>query len=495
MRGVVLLLAAGLACTPRTPPAAAPRLTPGQLATGLAEADRLASRGCYLCLKEAAGAYAGLLALSDDAVLATRALENNLMIALREIELRMPDSGAREAADALQPRATASYAAYFDALDALAQPMATGGVTLQAIRQQREARLTLAAELAEGAHASAMRAYFYLSVAFEVQQLKDIQPDIDSLLAAYPDDLSLKYRVLGLGQLFSPEAARALIGMETGFGEVHFLLGQRAVMGGGLADGFRDLTRARELLPDSRAITSALAGVTFSYARYAEALALYDRILAADGHAGAAADPASSGSAEPGRDVLDALLGRARSLSYLKRHREAIAVLDDLLRRDPRNNPGEKYYWLAWNRLQLGESQPAYDTATAGLNVMRNDAIYRLAGIASFNLERLAESRGFFESALDMNRGDCDAQRYLGLLDSAERSWPRASGRFSQAVSCYDAVIQRLAKELAEHEKDITGLSNGLIAAKRAEIRDAEALRANSLNNAGVASKNSGPSP
>jgi tetratricopeptide (TPR) repeat protein len=495
MRGaVLLLLAAAVACAPRTVPVVpAPRITPQELAARLAEADQLASRGCYLCLKEAAGAYSALLALSDDSTLATRALENNLMIALREIELRMPDSGAREAAEALQTRAPASYAAYVEVLDALAHPMTAGGVTMQAIRQEREARLTLAAELAEGAHTSAMRAYFYLSVAFEVQQLADIRPHIDSLLAAFPDDLSLKYRVLGLGQMFSLEAARTLIGMETGFGEVQFLRGQRAVMGGGLADGFRDLTRARELLPDSLAITSALAGVTFSYARYADALALYDRILGSRGDAGPA--EAASGPAEAGHDVLDALLGRARALSYLKRHRDAIAVLDDLLQRDPRNDPGEKYYWLAWNRLQLGESQPAYDAATTGLNVMRNDAIYRLAGIASFNLERLAESRGFFDSAIDMNRSDCDAQRYLGLLDSAERRWPNANGRFSQAVSCYDTLILGLEKELAGYEQDITGLSNVLIAAKRAEIRDAEALRANSLNNAGVASKNSGTSP
>jgi tetratricopeptide (TPR) repeat protein len=252
-------------------------------------------------------------------------------------------------------------------------------------------------------------------------------------------------------------------------------MGQRAFLNGNLAGAFRELTRARELLPDSVSITFALANITFAYARYADALALYDRILAS---------PAATG-LEP-----QVKLGRAKALSYLKRHDEALALLIDLLLNDPSNNPGEKYYWRAWNRLQLGQVQLAYDDATTGLNAMRNDAIYRLAGMASFSLNRPDESRTFFEEALKMNRADCDSERYLGLLDSAGRSWAPASSRFSVAASCYEAVIVHMQSELAEYEKDITGLSNGLIAAKRVEIREAEALRDQSILNAAAAAKN-----
>ena len=51
-------------------------------------------------------------------------------------------------------------------------------------------------------------------------------------------------------------------------------------------------------------------------------------------------------------------------------------------------------------------------------------------------------------------------------------------------------MIVRLQIELAEYEKDITGLSNGLIAAKRVEIREAEALRDQSILNAAAATRN-----
>jgi hypothetical protein len=49
-----------------------------------------------------------------------------------------------------------------------------------------------------------------------------------------------------------------------------------------------------------------------------------------------------------------------------------------------------------------------------------------------------------------------------------------------------------MRKDLAEYEQDITGLSNALIAAKREQVKDAEALRVSALTNAAVASKNAG---
>jgi hypothetical protein len=478
---VLFAVSSLFACAPRPVPVAAPRISPEVLAARLSEADRLASRGCYLCLKEAAAAYTALLAETDDWSAVAKALENNLMLAIREIELRIPDSGAREAARQLQDDAASDYVPYFAALDTLrtAEPaILVRGQPFLSKKEAYDERLKSLAELEKEAPASAMKAYFFIASAISLRDFRELKPTVDRVLAMHPSDLSLKYRMLAFQPTYSGDAARALIGQETGFAEVHLLIGQRAFLSGNLAGAFRELTRAGELLPDSVSIALALANVTFSYARYADALALFDRILAS---------PAAPG-VEP-----QVKLGRAKSLSYLKRHDEAIAMLDELLLKDAGNNPGEKYYWRAWNRLQLAQAQLAYDDATTGLNAMRNDAIYRLAGMATFSLNRLGESRTFFEEALKMNRADCDSERYLGLLDSAERSWKPASGRFSVAAACYEAVILRLQSELAEYEKDITGLSNGLIAAKRAEIKEADALRLQSISNAAAASKNAGP--
>ena len=470
------MLGAALACAPRPSPVVAPRIPPEELATRLAEADRLASRGCYLCLKEAAAAYASLLELSDDQVLARKALENYLMLVVREVELRLPDSGAREAADELQAKVASSYALYFEALDALRRapeaPQYVRGDQLYVPPEQRAVRTKLAAELEREWPASAMKAYFYLAMALNAGRVAELKPQLEGILSTFSDDLSLKYRTLAFLPLFSMAASRDLIGQETGFGEVHFLVGQRSVMNGDLAGAYRELARAHELLPDSASISFVRANILMSYARYAEALAGFDRVLAA------------------GPDDA-ALLGKARALSYLKRHDEAIAVLDELLT-DLRISPGEKYYWRAWNHLQKKESQPAYDDATAALKAMRNNQVYNLAGMAAFNLNHLVEARDYFDNALQMDRADCDSQRYLAQIDSFERSWKSAASRFSQAAACYDGAIVRMRGELARYEDDITGLSNSLIETKRAEIKDAEALRANSASNAAVATKNAG---
>ena len=470
-------LVCALGCGPRPAPVTTARIPADVIAARLAEADRLASRGCYLCLKEAAAAYAALLAETHDAAAVAKALENNLMLALREIELRMPDSGAREAARQLQDQAASDYAPYFAALDTLrgAEPTILVRGEPYLLKKAYAERLNALAELEKEAKASPMKAYFFIAAALSLRDFKELKATVDDVLAAHPLDLSLKYRMLAFQPTYSGEAARALIGQETGFGEVHFLIAQRAVLNGNLAAAHRDLTRARELLPDSVSVLFALANVTFSYARYADALVLFERVLSS---------PAGEGFVSPAK------LGRAKSLSYLKRHDEAIALLIDLLQNDPSNSPGEKYYWRAWNRLQTGQAQLAFDDATAGLNAMRNDAIYRLAGMASFSLNRLAESRGFFEEALKMNRADCDSERYIGLIDAASRNWTPASGRFSTAAACYEAVITRMQGELAEYEKDITGLSNGLITAKRLEIREAQALRDQSILNAASAARN-----
>jgi uncharacterized protein HemY len=57
-----------------------------------------------------------------------------------------------------------------------------------------------------------------------------------------------------------------------------------------------------------------------------------------------------------------------------------------------------------------------------------------LAGITSFNLERLVEARGYFEEALKLSAEDCDSLQYLGQLDAAEKKWPAAATRFTSAA-------------------------------------------------------------
>ena len=212
-----------------------------------------------------------------------KALENNLMLAMREIELRMPDSGAREAAAAASGTRAGQLRGVFRRARCLAGRRRSWSAAIRCRRSGRrsEERLKLVADLETDAAASAMKAYFFIALAIQLRRIQGAQAAArPGLLAAHPGRSLAEVPHAGVQPTYSAEGARDLIGQETGFGEVHLLIGQRAVLNGNLAAAYRELTRARELLPDSVSIALALANVTFSYARYADALALFDRILA-----------------------------------------------------------------------------------------------------------------------------------------------------------------------------------------------------------------------
>ena len=129
----------------------------------------------------------------------------------------------------LRAKIPLAYDPYFAALDMQANPLVAGGVTLQEYRAQREDRLKFVAELETDAPASAMKAYFFIAAVLPLRDFRELKPTVDAVLAVHPDDLSLKYRMLAFQPTYSGEAARDLIGQETGFGEVHLLIGAEGV--------------------------------------------------------------------------------------------------------------------------------------------------------------------------------------------------------------------------------------------------------------------------
>lgn len=474
MRHAAALLAVclGASCTSHSPihPAVQPGMSQALLDARLAEADALAARGCYLCLREAAGAYSALLQMSDSPAVVRKTLENDLMIAVREVELRLPDSGARQRAQSLRARTATNDDVYFAAVEALGTPLVDGGRTWDEIQRQRAERRDLVVRLEAGWPGSPMAAYFYIATAVSAGEVTQLRPQLSAIADTHSEDLSVRYRLQSFAPAFSEDASNELLRIEPRFAEVHFVLGQRAIQIAALVTAHRELTLAHEALPESAAIARVLGYVEMAFARYPEALALYDQVLA-------------SGPDE------QAQLGRAIALSYLRRHRDALAVLADLLKRIE-SYPGDKYYWSAWNHLQLGESQPAYEEAKAALQGMANADVYRLAGIASYNLAKPAEARGYFESSLKMNAGDCDSLRYLGLMDSAERSWPVAATRFTAASACYQQLIDKLSADLAEKQADTSGLAAGQISSLTADITEAQAMLEVTTRNAGVSARN-----
>jgi tetratricopeptide (TPR) repeat protein len=462
-----------VAACARNPPATSILTPPAVVQARLDEADALAARGCYLCLEDAAEAYSKIVRISNHPVVLKKTLENDLMLAIREVELRLPDSGARQNAFMLRQHVPKSYETYFAVLDFMDAPLGARTTTVAELEKERAARGALLTRLEGEWPATPVAAYFYLAFGIRSAYFRDYKTDVARVVEVHPEALSLKYEMLVYPTLFDPRVAAELLAVEPRFAEVRLVLGQRALFGGGLVTARRELVAAHETLPESLAVKSLFGTVEFAYARYQQALALFDEILAAG----------------PDANVQ---LARAEALSYLKRHREAIAVLDELLK-DVQRNPGEKYYWRAWNRLQLTELQPAYDDAVAALRFMSGVSAFRLAGIATFNLERLPEARGYFDSAVKISSVDCDSIQYLGQIDSAERNWASAFSRFSEAAGCFQQSTARLTAELATKEsQNLDGLLAGQIAGLKSDIEAQSLMQAQSTFNAGVVARNAG---
>jgi tetratricopeptide (TPR) repeat protein len=469
----IALVASACASNPARKVAVAPGISPAQLEARLAAADALAARGCYLCLREASGAYLSLIAISDSPVVARHALENELMIALREIDLRLPDSGAKDRARAIAVRLEAdpTYDAATDALyfSMLDQP-APVPMTLATMRQRDEERKALADKLEAAWPSSALAAYVYIPTAALIGRGAAFKQQAAAIFNAYPHNLAVRYRLQTDPFTYDDAEALAVIAEEPRFAEMRFLRGQRAVARTDLVTGHREYSSAYETLPESLSIAVSYGSLELAFSRFAEALALFDRVLAR----------------EPDHE---AQLGRAIALSSLKRYDDAIAYLDELLK-DASWRPGDKYYWRAWNYLQLGQSQHAYDDANAGLKSMANTNIYQVAGIASYQLTRVPEARADFEESVKMNAANCDSIRYLGIIDAVERQWRVAVARFNAAASCYTGAIAALETELAEKQADTSGLYAGQIPGLVAEIAEAKSLLDLSNHNADVAAKN-----
>ena len=192
---VFVALALGVSCASRqaATSGAAETARVERFERQIALADTIAARGCYLCLKEAAELYSVLAVEKPATPIVRKALENDLMIVLRERELRLPDSGALERAQ-LSPLRD-EYLPYFSLLDARGT-VAEGRNTWSEIQRSREERRKRAAELELEWPASAMKAYFYLTIALGSFAPDELKPQVEAILGTYSANLFLQYRQL-----------------------------------------------------------------------------------------------------------------------------------------------------------------------------------------------------------------------------------------------------------------------------------------------------------
>ena len=116
----------------------------------------------------------------------------------------------------------------------------------------------------------------------------------------------------------------------------------------------------------------------------------------------------------------DALLGKVRTLTYLQRHADAIAVTDELIAIDV--TVGDARYWRALNEEQLGRHDAAWDDIERADRLVVNADVPKLAGIIAINRRQLDVARAKLDLALSRRPSDCDTAFYLQTVLSEQRA-------------------------------------------------------------------------
>jgi tetratricopeptide (TPR) repeat protein len=423
----------------------------------MARAKALLAIGCYACLGEAVQIYERTLSRAPDhhAELAEQAQLAYTLMAFRERELGLPESPAQQKANALAGGSPLPADVFDLVLRALSEQHDSVGADSLA---RTDAVSILVQLLAAASTRSLAAAYALTSLTCHTTA-----PPLDSashrrwLSQMREESMALRYAELRCSTLVPGEEVDALLRADRRFAEARHAAGVGELQQGRVLSAYEHFSAAGKQFTESYVVTLALANVNLALGRYDEALYFYERAL--------------SSSERPA-----ALLGRAKVLTYLDRSREAIAVLDALLE-DTEWNPGEKYYWRAWNLYRLAEHAAARRDVLDALSSWASPHVEQLAGLTALALARHEEARAHFLQALSLNAEDCESRLYLAQLDSYANAWTRALAGSNAAVACF-------SRALAERQDADTA-----VLSTAREISRLQRWRASSIYSAAISAK------
>jgi hypothetical protein len=431
-----------LGCASARPPQVS--VDPGRL--DLADAKVL--QGCYDCLLEAHDAYAAAAAGRARPLVIQRLFETDLLIALREREFALADSGAAGRARALLPELAPALEGgrYLRLLEAI--PAEHGSWSRAEVREFRAARMEAANAMTSelvwldsAGLADPVRRYLAMTIACVYPAGRGPRmaprPQITRPAAAAPP--LVRYRMAAC--VGDDSAALAAVRADVpAFPEVAYLLGVNAVSAiakGGGPDPRPLIAEAAARFPDAVAVTFLSAALQRSIGNCEAALPLYATVIGA----------------RPEHE--DAWLGRTICLTDLGRRREAIDAATHLVDRRF-DNAREAQYWRAFNHHQLGE----LDLARQDIEAVRKSQVtlqaLQLAGIIEHDQDDLDQAEADLTFVVRQSSGYCTAQWYLAMVFVKRKDWPKAADGFDTARLCYATDVEGRQVVLAQVEGNDT---------------------------------------
>jgi tetratricopeptide (TPR) repeat protein len=452
--GLVLALPAMAGCAARGP---SPRLV-----AEIGIADAHVQAGCYTCLAEALTIYERAGADPRGPATARRAaFETAVLLAVRAKELGVPADRwlqrAQDHANRLpQAEAGLSPAAYIAAATVLVGE--TAGLDPE-MRQKRARPTPMVGGqpvprpervALDGAPPTDLLAG-YLALALDCDETASrVLTNAAEIFARLGRDPAIRFRVAICGAapgelaLLREEDSRWT---DTLLFEARRQLGMRPIAD--VARAVELFRAARQAFPDSQAIALSLAAAEHALSEFAAALANYESVLGV----------------EPTH--RDALLGRVTSLSYLTRYVDAVAAATRLIDLETWH-VGDAYYWRAWNRYQLHQLPAAWDDVERATKLLVNTSVYTLAGYIAYARLELDTAIDRFDRAYAMDRTNCEAVWFAGLVHVDQQGWQPAAPKFATAASCFTTAADEARKELdaiaaSNHAEPVKARRLGLV--------------------------------
>ncbi len=487
---VFALTAAGCASVERraagtmpTPDAAAP---PVDWAARLAEADTLYLAGHYTALRDAQRTYGEALAAAGKLPgVAERYIRTTIALDLRRKELGIlpaapdVDPAALVAADP----ALSHYGLWLELVAGLPNKIKgipgidqTGGRTLDEqlgwiASRVRDLDRELGRASAADDLAAALRLALRAAFSFKFQDEFVPKASID----LHPDSRIVAFQA-AVSPAFDLESLEALLALDPGFAEVHYYLGEAALMAGKLLTAERHYLTVRETIPESLSVLISLAKVAFQMEETESCLDWNEKALALL------------------PTYRDALLGKGLSLGYLGRNDEALAALGRLLELGT-YYMGEGNYWTAWNLNELGRLEEARRAiGSARVFLVGVSDVAALAGIIAYKQGRLDDAEKDLREALDLDPDASDAAYHLGKLYADRKDWLNSAIYFAGAASTFEGKEKGLEKRIAEIEASEMAPERRarLVARKRAQILSVQTAKATCQYNAAAGYHNIG---
>ncbi len=460
----------------------------------IGEADALYARGHYTAIKDALRIYGDALEVPGRrAAVAEKYIRSAIAFGLREKELGVLVpviglGGIMTGTDDLAHFVTgqpslAAYASWLELLAGLPNKVKgkpgdveTGGRTLEAQLDWVNARVPdLDGEIGERAQTDDLAAAFRLALraAFFYKFQNKLAPGIYADL--YPGSRLAAFQT-AVSPSLEPDRLEALLALEPEFSEIHYYLGEVALLAGKLLTAERHYLAVHERIAESLSVLISLAKVAFQMEETEICLGYNEKALALL------------------PTYRDALLGKGLCLGYLGRNEEAVAVLERLLELGT-YYIGEAYYWTAWNLNELGrleEARRAIDQAKVFLVGVSDVAA--LSGIVAYRQGRLGDAEKDLREALDIEPSASDAAYHLGRLYADRKEWLNSGVYFAGAAFSLEEKERGMEKKIEEIEaSEMTPDRKArLVVKKRVQILSVQATKATCQYNGAAGFHNAG---